>query len=445
MHPLQQAFEEYVGQEKLFSRHDRLLIAVSGGLDSCVLLHLLVSCGYPVVLAHCNFRLRGAESDRDEEFCRSLAVHYNADLHVRTFDTGTYASEQKLSTQEAARELRYRWFGELADHHGFNRILTAHHADDNVETMLMNLFKGTGITGLRGMLPLVGRIARPLLFATRKELEEYASVHGLSFVEDSSNVTDKYTRNFFRHHVIPLVENVIPGAMDHCREDIRRFREVESVYREAMDRKIATLVTRKGEEVHVPVEKLRLATPFQSMVFELFSPAGFSATQVAGIIRLMDAETGRYIDSPSHRLLKNRNWFILTPHTHASQDICIIPEPGHTVTFPNGSLDLHLEPAVEVREVPGDKMIACIDASQVQFPLILRRWKEGDYFYPLGMPKKKKVARFLIDNKVPRHEKEKTWVVESAGRIIWVVGHRIDNRVRVRPSTSMILVMKWLS
>lgn len=437
-------FREFIREEGLFTPDQRLLVAVSGGLDSSVLVHLCFSLKLDISLAHCNFRLRGAESDRDEQHCRELAAGYGLPLYVRQFDTASYASAQKLSIQEAARELRYEWFRELAEGNGFHKILTAHHADDNVETMLMNLFRGTGISGLRGMPVLAGKIARPLLFASRQDLEIYASRQQLSFVEDSSNLTDKYTRNFFRHRILPLVAEMIPGAMANCREGVQRFREVEMVYRKAINKTLEGLVTRRGEEIHVPVEKLRRMKPLRTLVFELFSTAGFSSPQVDEILNLMDAETGRYLSSSSHRLLKNRNWLILSPHSTTPSGIVLIEQPGDTANLPEGSVITSKVPSSS-GEFPPDPSIAWFDASAIEFPVILRRWKAGDYFYPLGMAKKKKLARFLIDIKLSRIEKEKVWVAESAGRIIWVVGHRIDHRVRVKPSTNMILVMKLIS
>jgi tRNA(Ile)-lysidine synthase len=436
-------FGTFVRTEQLFRNGQRLLVTVSGGVDSVVLARLCRSAGYHIEIAHCNFQLRGEESLRDEEFTAQFAEMINAPFHVRRFDTVDLAGYKKLSIQETARELRYAWFRELAGQHGLDRILTAHHADDNVETMLMNLFKGTGIAGIRGMLPLSGNIAKPLLFASRNDIERYAAEHGIGYVEDSSNITEKYSRNYFRLHVIPLVEKIFPGALGHMKENMTRFREVELLYREAVSEKVAVLVVEKGSERHIPVEKLRMVTPLKTILFELFSPFGFSAAQLDDILRLMDSETGKYIRSSTHRVLKNRNWFILSPVAETDQSVYVIDSEAGQLSLPGGTISFSLEKRGNGFVPDPDPMVAQLDAAVLDFPMVVRKWKEGDYFYPLGMRKKKKIARFLIDNKLSRSEKEKVMVVLSGNKIIWVAGMRIDERVKLKPGTDMIFIIKY--
>jgi tRNA(Ile)-lysidine synthase len=426
-------YRAFVEKEKLFSRDHSLLLALSGGLDSCILLHLCVALGYRVELAHCNFGLRGAESDRDESFVKELASSYGLVLHMKRFETEAYAESHKLSIQEAARYLRYAWFRQLLRERSLHRIVTAHHADDNVETSLMNLFKGTGISGLRGMLPLSGDLARPLLFATRTELQSYAETHGISHVEDSSNLSADYTRNYFRLHVIPLIEQAYPSALANLRGNLQRFRETEMLYREAVAQRIRKLVREQGDERHVPVEALRQMQPRQTLLFELFHPYGFTTGQLAEIEKLMDSESGRSVSSATHRLIRNRNWFILTRHDSLDHSMVMIPEGRQEVEFPGGRLRLSQYDPKE--GIIRDASTALVDASQLNYPLMLRRWRPGDYFYPLGMRKKKKLARFFIDEKLSQTGKEKIWVIESGERIIWVVGMRIDDRFRILPST----------
>jgi tRNA(Ile)-lysidine synthase len=436
---LLERFVQFIEAEHLFSRNSRLLVAVSGGVDSMVLAHLCRAAGYDMVIAHCNFQLRGDESIRDETFTIQFAERLEAPVEVQRFDTLAFAGERKVSVQEAARELRYNWFYQILKNKGLGRMLTAHHADDNVETMLMNLFKGTGIAGLRGILPLNGNLARPLLFASRADIEAYAQEQGLAFVEDSSNLTDKYSRNFVRLNLIPMVEKIIPGAAGNLRSDMSRYREVELLYREAVDRKLSKLLVRKGNEVHIPVEKLKLTAPLRTMLFEIFSPYGFTPPQLDGIGRLMEAETGKYMLSSTHRLLKNRNWFILSPLTAESASVYLIDQGMPEIHYPGGRLSL-IQTDKPVDFIPSpDPQIACLDAALLQYPLVIRKWKEGDYFYPLGMPKKKKIARFLIDRKLNRLQKESVFILESGGRVLWVVGHRIDDRAKIKSSTRRML------
>lgn len=430
-------YRAFIRKEGLFRQDQPLLLALSGGLDSSVLLHLTVASGYRVELAHANFQLRGEESDRDEAFVRQLASQYMLTLHVKPFNTSAYAETHKLSIQEAARELRYNWFSELLAERGLHTIVTAHHADDNVETSLMNLFKGTGIAGMRGILPSGNHIARPLLFASRAELEQYAFTHGIAHVEDSSNLSEKYTRNFFRLNIIPLIEQVYPGTMENLRANMARFREVEMLYQEAVDRKRRKLLRQVGEEWHIPVEALRFSRPLHTIMHEIFSKFSFTTGQLPEIEKLMDSQTGRSISSATHRLTRNRNWFIIGRKDQEAPSVISIQAGQDSVYFPQGMLRIS-EPGA-IAEIPKDAHIAMLDMKGLQFPLLLRKWRQGDYLYPLGMEKKKKVARLLIDMKLSASDKEKVWVLESNKKIIWVVGIRIDHRFRITPSTSTAL------
>jgi tRNA(Ile)-lysidine synthase len=441
MSELLQQYQHFINQNNLFRKDQKLLIAVSGGLDSSVLVHLTLASGFQVELAHCNFKLRGDESDRDENFVRNLAKEYGVTVHVNSFDTENYSASHGLSIQEAARELRYTWFEQILNDNNLQRVLTAHHADDNVETVMMNIFKGTGMSGLKGILPLTGRIARPLLFASRKELETYALHHAIGYVDDSSNILDKYARNFFRLNIIPLIEQLYPETQANLRNNLPRFRDAEQLYRESIERKLRKLVKQVGDEIHIPVELLRYSTPLHTIIFELVHPYGFTPGQIPDIIKLMDSETGKYIQSSSHRLIKNRNWLILSGLKAENPSVITIEEGADRVSFPGGTL---LLVRLDSQTSPdANQNTACIDGREVQYPLILRQWKPGDYFYPLGMQKKKKLSRFFIDSKLSRTEKEKIWVVESSKKIIWVVGMRVDDRVKLTPSSKSMLKLTW--
>ena len=452
---LLQAFRDFIAKERLFSVGDRLLLAVSGGLDSIVLCELMHRGKFNVEIAHCNFQLRGAESDRDEAFVRQLGERYGWEVHIRRFDTEAYATSEKVSIQVAARELRYQWFYEIIDSWAQPAafVITAHHLDDNTETLLMNFFKGTGIAGLRAMLPRQGKIIRPLLFATRAMLQHFAAGEGLEWVEDSSNVEDKYTRNFFRHQVIPLVQKVYPAAVQNLADNISRFREIEWIYHQAIEQQKKKLLEYKGNEVHIPVLKLQRSEPLTTLVYEIIAPFGFSAQQAPEVIGLLDSPSGKYVQSATHRILRHRNWLIISPRS-TTESVTIIVEPGDTeVVYEQGRLCLKELSSSEVPEEvlsPSSTIassrgrapvspIAWLDAGGIDFPLLLRKWRPGDYFYPLGMRKKKKLARFFIDNKLSLAEKEKIWVVEMNKKIIWIVGLRIDDRYRITTATRRVL------
>lgn len=440
---LEQELEAFIREERLCTGKEKLLLAISGGLDSVVLAALLRVRRQPVEWAHVNFQLRGDESLRDEQFVRELAGKWGIVLHVQHLDAAAFAAAEGCSVQEAARKLRYEWFETLRQERGLDAICTAHHADDNVETMLMNLFRGTGMAGLRGILPKQGKILRPLLFASRAALEAYAREHRLEYVDDSSNATEKYTRNYFRHSVLPLIRKIYPEAEENLRQNLPRFRESQQLYREAVDRKLKKLIVQKEKEWHVPAAALAAAQPLHTIVFELFHPFGFRPAQTPAILSLLPAQTGSYVDSATHRILKNRKWLIITPLAPVHSGVQVITASDTHVELANGTLHLQQQSWQEGQTVDPDPLVAQLDLREISFPLIIRPWKPGDYFYPLGLKKKKKVARLLIDLKIPRHEKEKVRVLESAGRICWVVGVRIDDRFRIRSSTQNVLKISW--
>lgn len=428
-------FREYIQKENLFHSKDKLLLAVSGGVDSAVLCHLCMQSGFDFSIAHCNFKLRGAESDRDQLFVKNLAEKWSVDFYVKDFDTEKYAVENKISIQVAARELRYQWFHEL-DVARF--ILTAHHLDDNIETLLMNFFKGTGVAGLRGILPKNNQLVRPLLFAKKVDLLVYAKENNLHWIEDSSNDSDKYSRNYFRHQIIPLVEKVFPQAASNLADNILRFREIEQLYRQSIAWHKKNLIEQKGNEIHIPVLKLKKTVPLQSVLFEIIKDFGFTVNQSNEVIELLDSETGKYVKSKSHQIVKNRNWLIIAENQTSESATIIIENNDHNIEFTLGHLVLKMVNA-EGYKISTDQLQAVLDADKIKFPLILRKWKQGDYFYPLGMTKKKKVSRFLIDQKLSRIEKENVWLLEMDKKIIWVVGLRIDDRFKICISTKQVL------
>lgn len=467
---LQQKFIQHLKHFSFVQRNRKQLLAVSGGVDSIVLCDLAFKAGIDFIIAHCNFQLRGEESERDEAFVKSIGEKYGKEVYVKRFDTTRYAEENKKSVQVAARELRYKWFYEILkretskfkveaakvkgeeslerendgadleiDYPGL--IVTAHHANDNIETLLMNFFKGTGISGLHGILPLQNQLFRPLLPFKKEELLAYAKKNKLDFAEDSSNLSDKYTRNYFRQHIIPSLKEIYPQVEDNLMHNIERFSEVEKLYQQAIAFHKKKLLEYKANEVHIPVLKLQKVEPLRSIVYEIIKDFGFTVAQVDEAIALLRSESGKFISSASYRIIRNRKWLIISPQETAVAANIIIESGDETVHFENGKL------LIQSREVSGDftpsasSNICSVDSKDIRFPLLLRKWKQGDYFYPLGMKKKKKLSRFFIDKKLSKTDKEKVWVVETNKKIVWIIGLRMDERFKIEASTKNVLCL----
>jgi len=474
---LSDRFKNLIQQQNLFHQEDKLILAVSGGVDSVVLCELCKQAGYDFVIAHCNFQLRGQESDRDERFVRSLGTKYDVEVLVKKFDTDKYAGENKKGIQEAARDLRYAWFGEIVSRESSelsresskarpqasnakqkknensfqvsrhtSHVVTAHHADDNIETVMMNFFRGTGLRGLEGIPAMHEYICRPLLSFWKEELIQFAREKNLEFVEDSSNLSAKYTRNLFRNEIIPLISKVYPQTKANLQDNINRFHEIQKLYQVSVGEIKKKLCKTKNDEVHIPVKQL-MSYKNRALIFEIISAYGFTERQVDEVIKLSDAESGKFIQSPtsSHRIIKFRNWFIISKGQAVEAETVVIEEgtknvqclssgqAGSIFNFQFSTLEtLNFKPQTS-------NLIACVDADTISYPLILRKWKQGDYFYPLGMKKKKKLARFFIDQKLSKTEREKTWIIEMNKKVVWVVGLRIDDRFRVTEKTKKIL------
>ena len=465
---LLQRFREFIRQENLFHPKDRLLLAVSGGVDSVVLCELCQQSAYNLTIAHCNFQLRGEESERDEKFVRELGKKYNVEVLVKKFDTEKYAEENKKGIQEAARDLRYEWFKQVVSRESSvvsrqtsnlkretlngkrqnensshvsrftSHVLTAHHADDNIETLMMNFFRGTGLHGLEGIPVMHQYIRRPLLPFWKEELVLFAKENKLEFVEDSSNQSVKYTRNLFRNEIIPLISKVYPQVKTNLQDNINRFNEIQRLYQISVDEIKKKLCKIKNDEVHIPIKQF-MAYHNRALIFEIISGYGFTERQVDEVIKLAEAGSGKFIQSPStpHRIIKFRNWFIISKDQSMDAETIIIEEGVKNVQFSIFNLQLSILQTTNYKPETTNP-VACLDAEGITFPLLLRKWKQGDYFYPLGMKKKKKLARFFIDQKLSKTEKEKAWVIEMNKKIVWVVGMRIDDRFKVTEKTKKI-------
>lgn len=448
MKKLEELFKEFVLRENLFSATDNILVGVSGGVDSVVLCELLYRTGFKFSIAHCNFQLRGDESNRDEIFVRDLATKYNVQIFVKKFDTKKYAEENKTSIQVAARTLRYNWFKEIIEGEdlqnagGRKYLATAHHRDDNVETLLMNFFKGTGIAGLHGILPKKEHIVRPLLFARKETIRQYAVDEKINWVEDSSNAMDKYSRNYFRQQIIPLVENIFPEAFSNIADNINRFRDIEILYNTSLQKIKKKLLIQQGNEWQIPALKLQKTPAGKTILYDILQPFHFTAAQTNEVWNLLESESGKYVCSSSYRVLRNRNWLVISPLATEEAQMIVIEKNDKEIAFNEGKISLALTNDSTIKT---SSNIARLDAALITYPLLLRRWKQGDYFYPLGMQKKKKISRFLIDQKLSLTQKEKVWVLEMNKKIIWVVGMRIDNRFKITDKTREVLEVEVYS
>jgi tRNA(Ile)-lysidine synthase len=431
---IQSAFLSYYQQQGWLGH--KILVAISGGLDSMVLAALLKEAKVDFILAHCNFHLRGAESDGDEQLVQAWAVQNHIPLLVHHFDTKAMLEQSGGNLQALARNLRYQWFQEVKATHQCKWIATAHHQQDSVETLLINLCKGTGIAGLHGILPQQNDIIRPLLPFNKATLKEYALTQNLPWREDSSNLKDDYARNAMRHHVIPQLEAIFPQAVQQLYANTERWQEVEMLYEQRITQYKKRLLEQRGKDVYIPILKLKQVQPLRTILWELIKPFGFHAAQIEPIVDLLNSESGKYIASGTHRIIRNRNMLIITTvQAEKSQHILIEQDKRNTV-YKNGSLkfefkDFKTSDWEWIKKMQSNQVV--LNADLLQFPLILRPAQLGDYFYPLGMGmKKKKVSKFLTHQKVPLHEKEQVWVLESARKIVWVIGHRIDERFKLK-------------
>ena len=433
-------FLKYIESNNLASPTDKILMAVSGGIDSMVMAELFRLSPYITGIAHCNFNLRGVESDADELHVKEYAGKLGIPLFVKSFNTENYAREKGISIQMAARELRYNWFEEIRQNNGYDLIAVAHNMDDRIETFLINLTRGTGISGLAAMKPRQGDIIRPLLFASRNSIEKYAISNNIIWREDKSNSETKYTRNKFRHKIIPLFKEINPDFGKTIIETIERFSEFEEILCSFITGIKEKISEEKGDLISFDTEKLSEYRPLKTILFELFKPYGITTGQLKNLIELPEGRTGAKIITGTHMISKNRNELIVTKLP--------IPEPGEYVT--DNIEKLRMLPFVgkaEIIEKEPDFVIdtspltLSFDAEKISFPLKIRRWKAGDRFQPLGMNEFKKLSDFFTDLKYSIRDKERAYILESGGDIAAVLGERIDNRFRVTGETRKILLI----
>lgn len=430
---------QHINSHFSFLTEKKLLIACSGGLDSTVLTRLLKELKFNISIAHCNFSLRAKESDGDEEFVKTLADKLSIPIFTKTFDTKQYAASHKVSTQMAARDLRYNWFHELCKDHSFDFILTAHHLDDNLETFFINLSRGTGLRGLTGIPEVNENIVRPLLKFNREEILKYAIDKNIQWREDSSNSSTDYLRNKLRLEVLPKYKEVGDAVLENFQQTQNHLQDSESLVKDYLVLIQALVVTNTKEGLQFNIKKLTELPNTKALLYELFSPYGFTAWE--DVFGLLKAQSGKQVFSNTHRLIKNREVLLLTEIEEKEDDIesILISEDINEINSP---IHLKFEKVEHFSEF--NKHTVFVDYQKLSYPLQLRKWKEGDDFHPFGMKGKKKLSKFFKDEKLSLVAKEKIWLLCSENKIVWVVGMRSDSRFKVEDKTKEVLKIKLL-
>ncbi|MDL2291754.1 tRNA lysidine(34) synthetase TilS [Bacteroides sp. OttesenSCG-928-F21] len=422
---IRQRVAGYIENEGLFSLSDKVIVALSGGADSVALLRILLSLGYTCEAAHCNFHLRAEESNRDEEFVQTLCQKLNVPLHRIDFDTHSYAEEQKISIEMAARELRYNWFAEIREKQQAAVVAVAHHRDDSVETILLNLIRGTGINGLRGIQPRNREIVRPLLCVTRDELIDYLQHIKQEYVTDSTNLQDEYTRNKIRLNLLPLMQEINPSVKESIANTGKHLDGVASIYKASVEESKARVMTPEG----VDIARLLQENSPASVLFEILHPLGFNPAQVNDIFQSLKGQPGKQFAGKGRwRALKDREMLFLYEENEQNDPPFVLHKSEHTYTT-----DF---------VIPRDKQRACFDTEKLKEPLHIRKWNKGDIFYPFGMKGKKKVSDYLTDRKFSLLQKENQWVLCCGEEIVWLIGERTDNRYRVESETRRVLMIE---
>ena len=435
---MQQKVQTYIQKHQLLTQEGKIIVGVSGGTDSVVLLHILTSLGYDCIIAHCNFHLRMEESDRDELFVRNLAKVQKIPYYYIDFETSKYADEHNISIEMAARDLRYSWFYELLNNHNAQEIAVAHHADDSIETLLMNLVRGTGLRGLTGIQPRNHKVVRPLLCLTRLEIETYLIRHDLDHVEDSTNVTTDYQRNKFRNEILPLLAEINPSVRQTLYTSLDRFNGILSIYEQAIDKITDEIVHKESGLVKLDIEVIKKQVNIPTVMYELLHQYGFGPAQIEQIAEQLDGVSGKVFYSDTFRLLKDRKYLILSEKEADNNEEYWITQNEFEIDLPF-TIKIKRQTITLDFKVSKESNRIHIDASKLTFPLQLRRWKDGDSFYPFGMKQRKKISDFFIDNKLSLVDKEKSWLLISGDDIVWIVGQRMDNRFRISESTKEII------
>ncbi len=428
MHPFLKTIDTFINEQELLVPDATYLVALSGGADSVCLLRVLIALGYSVEAIHCNFHLRGSESDRDEEFCRTLTEGLGIKLHVVHFDTRSYARTRKISVEMAARELRYKRFGELLEERNLAGVVVAHHRNDAIETFFLNLVRGTGIEGLKGIKSKNGYILRPLLSVTRQEIEAYLEELRQDYVTDSSNNVDDVQRNVVRLRLMPILRALNPKAGEHIVKTISQVADSLALLRHAIEVARARIAYDHGEETIVSIHALMREVSPATLLWEVLKDKGFSSAEAEHIFHHLNVQTGKMWYSRTHSLVVDRGRLLIVPlRTEDNRD--------HPLSITLCDVDNDF---LVIKE----KTRVSLDADKVKFPIGVRRVRRADWFVPFGMEGRKLLSKFLAEQRVPRSEKHRTLVVTDAeDNIMWVVGHRADNRFRITESTTHAMII----
>jgi tRNA(Ile)-lysidine synthase len=425
--------QQFISEKSLFIREEKLILGISGGADSVCLMHVFLELGYSFELAHCNFNLRGEESDADEYFVKDLAKEHQLKVHIKQFDTMVYAAENKISTQMAARDLRYAWFEKLRIKSNAKYLAIAHHANDDVETFFINLVRGSGLKGFLGIKEKNNAIVRPLLSVSRLEIEQYLKDRGLVFREDSSNASVKYLRNKIRHELIPLLAQMNPSIQQTVKDEMRILDGVAQIYASKVEEVRNDLTQEKNGIVQLEISALLALNPLHSYLYELLSAYGFYA--VEAISKALQGQSGKQFFSSTHQLVVDReNIFISL--LNKENEVFEITEKTISLVHP---LVINFK-VIADKTIIYDNNIAQLDVDKLKFPLTLRKWKEGDKFMPLGMKKFKKLSDFFIDSKFSIIDKQEQWLLCSGVDIVWVLGCRIDERYKLESNTKKVYI-----
>lgn len=428
---------QYITENQLLADNSKVIVGVSGGADSVALLDILHSLKYECVVAHCNFHLRGEESNRDAFFVEELCIKYNLKYERIDFDTEAYAELNSISIEMAARELRYNWFEQIRVIHLADRIAVAHHKDDSIETILLNLIRGTGIRGLTGINAQNKYIVRPLLCLSRNDILDYLKGRKLSYVDDSTNSEDLYTRNKIRLKIIPLLETINPSVKESINRTAEHLRQVETIY----NFYIAQVKNDILENDSIDIKKLIQYIEPEAILYELLSPYKFNSATVSQIFESLISQPGKIFYSETHKLIRDRAHFVLKKREKLTVDSFTIHQDDSTIVYP-------VSMTIDMVEKNGDfaieknKNILYVDKDKINYPLIIRRWKQGDWFIPFGMKGKKKVSDYFTDQKYNIFEKEEAWLLCSGDDIVWIIGERSDERFKIETSTNKIIRMQ---
>jgi tRNA(Ile)-lysidine synthase len=433
---MSERFLENIKIKKLFEPNQKILLAVSGGIDSMVMLYLFEKSGFDYGIVHCNFQLRGDESDQDEEFVKKQVLIHGVSSFFKRFDTEEYAQINGISIEMAARDLRYEYFEKIRIEHHYDFIATAHHSDDLIETFFLNLTRKTGIKGLTGIKDKSGKIIRPLLFASRDEIEKFASENYIEFREDSTNSEVFYQRNFLRHRILPLFSELNPSFKKNILASIENLKDAETVYSGFFEAEKQKVIENATDSQIIDIEKLRKSEHPKILLLEILTAFNFNPSVTEEVFQSLEGEPGKQFYSKTHRLVKDREKLFVSEITEKENRIFYI-EAGDIELFAPFRINIEKLPGKDFK-IRKEKNMACLDFEKLEFPLLIRKWQHGDYFQPLGMTGFKKVSDFLIDEKIPVHEKENTWLLFSGNKIVWIIGHRIDNRFKISPVTKNI-------